>query len=63
MELKEIEKKVLDMVIDGQTNISIGEEIGYSEKTVCRIIKRIYKVFGVAKRIELVREVLKQKAA
>ena len=60
MMLNEIEKNVLKMVIAGHTNIFIGEEIGYSEDNIKIIIKRLFKYFNVKKRVELVREALKQ---
>ena len=59
-ELKEIEKAVLNMVIEGHTNVFIGEEIGYSEETIKLIIKKLFKHFNVKKRVELVREAFKQ---
>ena len=63
MELKDIEKQVLNMVIAGNTNMSIGEEIGYSEKTVARIVKRLFNYYNVSNRLELVREVIKKQVA
>ena len=54
-DLKQIDLKVLDLVVDCKTNAEIAEEIGYSERQVKRIIKRLFKYYQTAKRIELVK--------
>ena len=60
MQLNNIEKKVLEMIIAGQGNMYIADEIGYSESTVKRIVKRLFNYFKVFKRVELVREAMKK---
>ena len=54
-DLKQIDLKVLDLVVDCKTNAEIAEEIGYSERQVKRIIKRLFKHYKTARRIELVK--------
>ena len=54
-DLSEIERKVLEGVIDCKTNIEIAEDIGYSERQVYRIIGRLFKKYRVYRKIELVK--------
>jgi len=54
-DLTEIEQRVLDYVVDCKTNFEIAEEIGYSERQVKRIIKRLFKHYKAVRRIELVK--------
>ena len=53
--LREIDLKVLDLVVDCKTNAEIAEEIGYSETQVKRILKRLFRHYNAARRIELVK--------
>ena len=59
MELNELEKQVLLFVIDGKTNLEIAEEIGYSEASVKRIVKKLFLFYKISKRVDLVREAMK----
>ena len=54
-DLSEIEKKVLEGVIECKTNIEIAEDIGYSERQVYRIIGRLFRRYNANKKIELVK--------
>lgn len=54
-DLSEIEKKVLKFVVDCKTNSEIAEEIGYTERHINRIVRKLFRHFGVKKRIELVK--------
>ena len=54
-DLSEIEKKVLEGVIDCKTNIEIAEDIGYSERQVYRIIGRLFRKYRANRKIELMK--------
>lgn len=54
-ELTDIEQKVLKCVVDCKTNSEIADEIGYTERHISRIVRRLFRIFGVKKRIELVK--------
>ena len=57
--LNTIENQVLNFVIEGKTTIEIAEEIGYSPSNIKKIIKKLFRYYNVAKRLDLVREAIK----
>lgn len=54
-ELTNTELKVLKMVVDCKTNSEIAEEIGYTERHINRIVRKLFRFYNVRKRIELVK--------
>ncbi len=54
-ELTNTELKVLKMVVDCKTNSEIAEEIGYTERHINRIVRKLFRLYNVRKRIELVK--------
>lgn len=53
--LNQEQKRIAELVIIGMTNIEIGVELGYSKDSIKKRLSKIYKKFGVKKRIELIR--------
>ena len=54
-ELTDTELKVLKAVVDCKTNSEIAEEIGYTERHINRIVRKLFRLYNVRKRIELVK--------
>lgn len=52
--LNQEQKKIVELVITGMTNIEIGVELGYSKDSIKKRLSAIYRKFGVKKRIELI---------
>lgn len=52
--LNKEQKKIVELVITGMTNIEIGVELGYSKDSIKKRLSVIYRKFGVKKRIELI---------
>lgn len=57
MGFTELQKEILHELINGSTNAQIAERIGYSESSIKRRIKELFKLFEVKNRISLVREI------
>lgn len=58
MELSVEQKKIIEMVVQGKTNQEIGLKLNYTEGNIKKKLHKIYKIFAVKKRAELVREIL-----
>ncbi len=56
--LTDIEKRVLEGVVACKTNSEIAEEIGYTERHINRIVRKLFRFYGVKKRIELVKLII-----
>jgi DNA-binding CsgD family transcriptional regulator len=52
--LSSIEMRILALIAQGLTNIEIGNELGYTDKTVKNYVSRIYLLFGVTSRFTAV---------
>ncbi|MCG8433780.1 MAG: response regulator transcription factor [Gammaproteobacteria bacterium] len=52
--LSEREKEILGKIVEGQTNIEIGEKLFISEKTVRNHITKIYEKLGVSSRAQAI---------
>ncbi|MBE7534110.1 MAG: helix-turn-helix transcriptional regulator [Chloroflexi bacterium] len=50
--LTDREKQLLSLLVAGRTNRQIGEELHLSERTVCRILSRLYQRLGAKNRAE-----------
>lgn len=57
-DLTENERRVLDLVINGETNAEIAAHLGYSEKTIKNRVSVIYRKLGVVRRSEAVAKYL-----
>jgi len=58
MGLTDEQKEIINLVVDGQTNIQIAEELGYCERSIKNRLKKIYKLFNVENRAGLIREAM-----
>lgn len=58
MELNEIQKDIIRLVIEGKTNKEIADELNYSLENVKKNLRACFKYFKVNNRVELVRESL-----
>lgn len=56
MKITEEQKMIISFVVNGLTNIEIGEELGYSSSTIKKRLTRLYNIFNVRNRIELIRK-------
>ncbi len=56
MKLTEIQKVILEELINGCTNQQIAEKISYSQRSTIRKIKNLCKLFNVNNRYELIKE-------
>ena len=52
------QKRIIQCVIDGKTNVEIAEEMGYSPASIKRRLKIIYRLCKVESRLELVKNVI-----
>ncbi len=62
MKLTEIQKVILEELINGGTNQQIAEKTGYCERSIKRKIKHLFNTFDVKNRSSLVREAIISKA-
>lgn len=51
---KEIEEKILALIIKGKSNNEIAQEIGLAVKTIKDYCTRVYKKHGVTTRVALI---------
>lgn len=62
MKLTEIQKVILEELVNGSTNQQIAEKTGYCERSIKRKIKHLFNTFDVKNRSSLVREAIISKA-
>lgn len=58
MKLTAEQAEIINYVVEGQTNIQIAEEMGFSERSINRRLKKIFKIFGVENKPSLIREAM-----
>ena len=58
IELTDIQKNILNKIIEGKSNFDIAFDLDYSESFIKKQIRILFKKFKVSKRVELVREAL-----
>lgn len=54
--LTDEQAKIISMIVNGKTNLEIAIELNISEAYVKKKIRKIFKLFNVRNRPELVRE-------
>jgi len=52
------QESIIKLVVQGRTNMQIAEELGYSERSIKRRLRAIYKAYSVDNRQSLVREAI-----
>ncbi len=55
--------KIVLLVQKGHTNAEIGDRLGYSAECIKKRLRKIYKLIGVKRRVELVRFVTQSNTA
>ena len=48
------EKEIVLLVQKGYTNTQIGDKMGYSSEYIKKLLRKIYRILGVRRRVELV---------
>lgn len=54
MKLTEIQKVILEELINGSTNQQIADTTGYSESSIKRKVKELFNVFNVKNKASLI---------
>lgn len=57
MDITELQRNILQELLQGSTNSQIAEKVGYSERSINRKLKELCKMFKVTNRNSLIREV------
>lgn len=55
------QREVLDLLVQGMTNKEIGAQLGISERGVKHHVSRVFVLYSVASRAELIAIVLRPK--
>lgn len=58
MALTEEQKKIINCVIEGMTNIEIAELMGYCPDTIKMRLRKLYRTYNVQGRVGLVKRML-----
>lgn len=58
MKLNDLQKDIINLVIQGKSNKEIGEALGYSPENIKKNLRVCFKYFKVNDRLGLVREAL-----
>jgi len=53
MKLTEEQTKILELLVQGKTNMQIANELGYSDRSVKRKLQKLKKLFQVENRTAL----------
>lgn len=54
MKLTELQKVILEELVNGSTNQQIAEKTGYSESSIKRKVKELFNVFNVKNKASLI---------
>lgn len=60
MLLKQQEITLIELILQGKTNLEMAEFLGYSESSIKKMLTRLYKKFNVSTRIGLINIMLGQ---
>lgn len=55
--LSELDKKIVNLLVDGCSNIEIAKELGYSERSMYRKFSALLKKLGVKNKYELIQKI------